>query len=634
MKMRLPLSLEVLAALASYAVALPSSSAAASSEYQRHHKRAPELLGSNFGIPTYNRTFDYIVVGGGNAGLPLAYRLAQDGKTQVAVIEAGSFYEISTGNTSQIPANDVYWTGTSLSDVNPLVDWGFHTTPQAGLGGAVAHYARGKTLGGCTARNYMAYQRPTTESMQVWADKVGDQSYTFENMLKWYKKSLNFQPPRRGQRFSNATPEYDQSTLNIGGPLNVSFPNYAQAFSTWIRNAFQELGIRPIKAFTSGNLIGSSWDVTTINSENGERASSEAAFLRPVLESGRTNLVVYPETLAKKVLFDGTKAIGVLVDTSGAEYVLSAKKEVIVSAGVFQSPQLLMVSGVGPAATLKQYDIPVVKDSPGVGQNMIDQLLFGPSYRVKVSTASSLAPGLSSYYEAVDKFYSKHGGPLSSPGGDFLGFEKIPQSLRSSFSNNTLKSLAEFPADWPEVEYLAVAAYFGNAKNLVEGSPADGSQYATLAIGLVAPTSRGNISISSSDMSDAPLINPNFLGTETDREVAIAAFRRVRQVFNSNAMAPVVDGQEVYPGSQYQTDNQILDYISSSFSLLFHASSTCKMGSANDSMAVIDPTAKVYGVQNLRVVDTSSFPILPPGHPMSTVYALAEKIAADIISGN
>lgn len=622
-----------LGALAILAAALPSS-ATSSSESQQHNKRSPELLGSNFGIPTYNRTFDYVVVGGGNAGLPLAYRLAQDGKTQVAVVEAGSFYEISTGNTSQIPGNDIYWTGTSLTDVNPLVDWGFHTTPQPGLGGAVAHYARGKTLGGCTARNYMAYQRPSTESMQVWADQVGDQSYTFENMLKWYTKSLNFQPPSWGQRFSNATPEYDQFTLGSGGPLNLSFPNYAQAFSTWIKKAFQELGFKPIKAFTSGELIGASWDVTTINSETGERASSEVAFLRPVLEAGQTNLVVYPQTLAKKVLFEGTKATGVLVDTSGTEYVLSANKEVIISAGTFQSPQLLMVSGVGPAATLKQHDIPVVKDSPGVGQNMIDQLLFGPSYRVKVSTASSLAPGLPSYYEAIDEFYTKQGGPLSSPGGDFLGFEKIPQSLRSSFSNETLKSLAEFPADWPEVEYLAVAAYFGNAKNLVFGSPTDGSQYATLAIGLVAPTSRGNISISSADMSDAPLINPNFLGTKTDREVAIAAFRRVRDVFNSSAMAQIVDGQEAYPGPHYQTDEQILDYISSSFSLLFHASSTCKMGLESDSMAVIDPTAKVYGVQNLRVVDASSFPLLPPGHPMSTVYALAEKIAANIISGN
>lgn len=369
-------------------------------------------------IRSQNTTFDYVIVGGGLAGLTLASRLSEDANTSVAVIEAGGFYEQLDGNLSQIPADDVMWTSKSTSDVNPLVDWGFNTTPQAGAFDQIVHYARGKALGGSTARNYMAYTRGTVDTYQKWANDVGDQSYAFDNIQQYFKKSLNFTPPDISKRGANATPEYDLSTLAQGGPLDVTYSNYAQAIATWFQKGMQAIGILPQNGFTSGHLNGSSWVLATINHTTGFRESSETGFLAPAL--GRPNLKVYNETLAKKILFRGNTAIGVRVESDGSLFAVLAGKEVIVSCGTFQSPQLLMVSGVGPAATLRQQDIRVIADRPGVGQNMWDHVLFGPSYRVNVQTASALAFG-DKLEIANEEFVEQQDGLLASPGGDFLG---------------------------------------------------------------------------------------------------------------------------------------------------------------------------------------------------------------------
>lgn len=216
----------------------------------------------------------------------------------------------------------------------------------------------------------MAYQRGTIGSYKQWADQVGDQSYAFENFLPYFEKSLNFTPPDQSKRAHNATPQYDLSTLGNGkGPLSVTFANYALAFSSWAQKGLAEIGIHPIDGFTSGKLFGSSYVLTTIEHSTMTRESSETAFLQPAL--GNPNLYVFQSTLGKKIIFDVNKrAIGVQVDTRGKIYNLSARKEVILSAGAFQSPQLLMVSGVGPKATLVKHNISVVADRPGVGQNM------------------------------------------------------------------------------------------------------------------------------------------------------------------------------------------------------------------------------------------------------------------------
>lgn len=266
-----------------------------------------------------------------------------------------------------IPAEDILWAGKSVTDVNPNVDWGFDTVPQAvkleppgllgsrtndaqGADNQVIHYARGKTLGGCTARNYMAYQRGTTEAYQRLGDEVGDQSYTFNALLPFFERSLNFTPPNDAKRGLNATPQYDARNLGAGGqPLDITFPNYALSFSTWIQKGLEVIGIKPINGFTSGRLLGSSFNIATIDQTTGLRESSETAFLQPAL--GRPNLVVYIHTLAKKILLENATATGVLVDTDNRTLTISAKREVILSAGALQSPQLLMVSGIGPKMT-------------------------------------------------------------------------------------------------------------------------------------------------------------------------------------------------------------------------------------------------------------------------------------------
>ena len=198
-------------------------------------------------------------------------------------------------------------------------------------------------------------------------------------------------------------------------------------------------------------------------------------------------------------------------------------------------------------------------------------------------------------------------------------WEKIPSSARRNFNNQTSTAIAVFHSDWPEIEYLNIAGYFGNQTNFITDAPNDGYNYASSIIALVAPLSRGNISISSADMHDQPLINPNWLTDPADVQVAIAGYKRVRQLFATKAMAPVLIGPEYFPGPSVQTDAQLLQTIRQSLNTVFHAAATCAMGKTNDTNAVVDSKARVIGVKNLRVVDASAFPFLPPGHPMATV---------------
>ena len=281
----------------------------------------------------------------------------------------------------------------------------------------------------------MAYQRTSKGALQRWADEVGDASYVYENISKYYLKSIHFSPPDETKRLANATPDYDISTLDGSGPLSVTYPNYAQAFSTWVAKAMSAIGIAPIDGFTSGSLNGSGWLINTINHTTGQRDSSETAFLRPYLN--RTNLVIYTNTLAEKVLFQDQVANGVQVTSANKTFTLSAKKEVIVSSGTFQSPQLLQVSGVGPADLLEQHNIDVVANRSGVGHGMNDHIFYGITYRVNVQTGTALSYG-DNFQRAVQQFNDNATGILASPGGDYAAYEKVPDALRSSFSQTVL----------------------------------------------------------------------------------------------------------------------------------------------------------------------------------------------------
>jgi choline dehydrogenase len=218
----------------------------------------------------------------------------------------------------------------------------------------------------------MAYQRGSKDSYNRWASLVGDTSYTWTSFLPYLQKSVHFTPPDARKRAKNATASYELDLLGPGrgtGPLSLTISNYAMAMSSWVQKGLAEIGVLPSSGFTSGTLAGSAYVLETIDAETQTRETSETAFLRPAMERG--NVIVFPQALAKKVVFDGAKrATGVVVDTAGKKYTINARREVVLSAGAFQSPQLLMVSGVGPRATLERVGVPVVVELPGVGQNM------------------------------------------------------------------------------------------------------------------------------------------------------------------------------------------------------------------------------------------------------------------------
>lgn len=293
------------------------------------------------------------VVGGGTAGLAIAARLAET--ASVAVIEAGGLYEIENGNQSVVPyyalTMGVLSTSTSYAR-QPLVDWDLISEPQKGAGNKRIHYARGKTLGGSSAINTMGYHRGTVGTHQRWADLVGDDSYKWDNVLPYFKKSTTFTPPNLAKRFpANATVLYDPTAFDNShhGPVQISYGNWIDVTTTWLAVAMESIGL-PLfpKGFSSGTLSGwGSWVTDEIKPEDATRSSSEASYLRQAIADPNSKITVYTHTQASKILFDsGKNANGVLVNTAGFEYTILAKEEVILSAGVFHSPQLLMLSGM------------------------------------------------------------------------------------------------------------------------------------------------------------------------------------------------------------------------------------------------------------------------------------------------
>lgn len=473
--------------------------------------------------------------------------------------------------------------------------------------------------------------------MDHWADQVGDQSYSFENIFPSFEKSVQYTPPSIQYKNSSNVQSNGAFAAN-GGPLQVSFGKYEDPFGSFSQAAFQTVGLPPIKGFQLGELIGSAYVPFTEDPTNGHRSSSESSFLHSTKDE-KVKLTVYNNTLAEKIVFHGADncATGVTVTSygtsgpKGGSYTLHARKEVIVSAGAFQSPQLLMVSGIGPRDTLQRFKIPVLHDSPGVGQNLWDQPFFGTTFRVDVPTASAPANNPKLQAAAIAEYVKSASGPLTNAGIPIIGWEKLPKDSASTLSPATQKALSTFASDWPQLEFLPIGDYLGNGSNFATGDPLDGYNYATIATALIAPLSRGNVTLASANMADAPLINPNWLTAQPDIEVAIAAFKRQRDVWK--ALSNITIGAEYFPGPQVQSDADILAFIRRNVIPIWHAAATCKMGKKSDPQAVIDTNMNVYGTTNLRVVDASSFPFLPPGHPQSTVYAIAEKIAAEILQG-
>lgn len=299
------------------------------------------------------------------------------------------------------------------------------------------------------------------------------------------------------------------------------------------------------------------------------RSSSET-FLQQSIENGAP-LTVYQMTQALQILFNNeTRATGVKVQSAGRNYTLSARNEVIVSAGAFHSPQLLMVSGIGPRDVLKQHSIPVLAHRPGVGQNMHDSCnAGGVTFPVSVISTSITQRDPEYKERAVEQFRTNGSGILTNGGGDVISFEKLPDSYRSHLSNATQARLAEWPADWPETEYV-----LSSSGRTLEGSTSTGKNYVSIGILLVGALSRGNVTIESASMLDKPLISTNWLLDEADQEVAVQAYRRIRE-FWSYVDQAVVAGAEEAPGGNVTSDADLLEYIRGAVAPIHHASSTC-----------------------------------------------------------
>jgi len=296
------------------------------------------LPGGNTGESGVDASYDYVVLGGGTAGLAMAYRLAESGTFKVAVVEAGDFYELVNGNVSTTPAYELQDGQVSASSVNysPQVDWQILTTPQTGLDNIQFHYPRGRTLGGSSALNYLCYNRGTTGSYQQWADAVNDQSYTFPNFLPFFRNSVTYTPANAEVRDANASviAPNPQAYQSSGGPVQVSYSNWAVPWSSWSRLGMLAAGFKETQDQVSGTLIGSNHFITTIDPKTQTRSSSESGYLQAFFENGKKNLKVYKNTQALKINFDSTKtAKGALVTSGGKSFTLTAKKEVVLSAG-------------------------------------------------------------------------------------------------------------------------------------------------------------------------------------------------------------------------------------------------------------------------------------------------------------
>ena len=438
------------------------------------------------------------------------------------------------------------------------------------------------------------------------------------------KKSFSFTPPDFRYRAENATVNYTLSTFDKpGGPVHLSYPKYAQPISSYGAEGYAKAGMKAAAGFLDGNMLGYGYWPFTLRAEDSTRSSTESAFLSRT--ATRTSLKIYQSCMARNLLFgENKRATGVNVTVAGTRpFVLKARKEVIVSSGFINSPHLLMVSGVGPRENLERYNIPVISDLSGVGQNLRDTpALGGVVHSTNLPGRSAFTRDASSFNNAVQGYLTNGSGPLSSPASDFVAWERFPKAFTANMSQSTLDYLNSLPSDWPNVEYPLQAA----VRTSTAGQIA--SDTGVIGILLTSASSKGNVTIQSADNTIAPIVHIGWLDSKEDQEMAVAAYRRARTI----AASISVLGDEIAPGSNVTTDVQILEYIKTKgMSAIHHGTSTCAMGKKASDGAVVDSKARVFGVTGLRVVDASSLPFQAPGHSQGVTYAHAEKLAQDII---
>jgi choline dehydrogenase len=524
---------------------------------------------------------DYVIVGAGSAGCALAYRLSEDGKNTVILIEYGGS---DAGPLIQMPA------AFSIPMNTSVYDWGFATEPEPHLGGRVLATPRGKVLGGSSSINGMVYVRGHARDFDHWADE-GAAGWGFADVLPYFKRMENAHGGEAGWRGTN-------------GPLHVQRGRRENPLFEAFIEAGRQAGFETTADYNGSKQEGFGPMEQTIH--KGRRWSAANAYLKPALKRNNVSLV---RGLARRVTIENHRATGVEILADKQIQVVKAKREVVLAASAVNSPKLLMLSGVGPAAHLAEHGIEIIADRPGVGQNLQDHLeLYVQQRSLKPITLNSQL-GL----------FSK-----ALIGAQWLLFRSGPGATNHFEAAAFVRSAAG--VDYPDIQYHflpAAVRYDGK-------SAADGHGFQA-HVGPMRSKSRGAVTLRSPDPADKPVIRFNYMSHPDDWADFRHCIRLTREIFAQDAFTPF-RGEEIAPGADCVTDDDLDAYVREHVESAYHPCGTCRMGRADDPMSVIDPECRVIGVERLRVVDSSIFPRITNGNLNAPSIMVGEK-ASDMILG-
>ncbi|MBY6044595.1 choline dehydrogenase [Phaeobacter italicus] len=527
---------------------------------------------------------DYVIVGAGSAGCAIAYRLSEAGH-KVLVIEHGGS---DAGPFIQMP-------GALSYPMNmPLYDWGYKSQPEPHLGGRELVTPRGKVIGGSSSINGMVYVRGHAGDYNHWAES-GATGWSYADVLPYFKRMETWTPRGQGG---------DPDWRGKDGPLHVTRGPRDNPLHDAFVQAGEQAGYPVTEDYNGEQQEGFGPMEMTVY--KGQRWSAANAYLKPALKRDNCELT---RAFARRVVIEEGRAVGVEVERGGKVEVIRANREVILSASSINSPKLLMLSGIGPAAHLAEHGIEVVADRPGVGQNLQDHLEFYFQY------ASKQPITLYKYWNLLGKAWV---------GAQWL-FTKTGLGASNQFESAAFIR-SDKGVDYPDIQYhfLPIAVrYDGQAAAEGHGFQAH--------VGPMRSDSRGEITLASSDPKDAPKILFNYMSTEKDWEDFRKCIRLTREIFGQDAMKPFVK-HEIQPGDALQSDEELNGFIREHVESAYHPCGTCKMGAVDDPMAVVDPECRVIGVDGLRVADSSIFPRITNGNLNGPSIMTGEK-ASDHILG-
>ncbi|WP_460451462.1 GMC family oxidoreductase [Alsobacter sp. SYSU BS001988] len=527
-------------------------------------------------------SYDYIVCGAGSAGCVLANRLSADPKARVLVLEAGG---MDNWIWYHIPVGYLFAIG------NPRSDWMFTTEPQAGLNGRAIAYPRGKVIGGSSAINAMIYMRGQAADYDGWR-QLGLTGWGWEDVLPAFLAQEDHAAPPNAFHRS-------------GGEWRVEYPRVRWDILDAFQDAAEEIGIRKVVDFNTGDNEGSSY--FQVNQKRGRRWSAARGFLRPALK--RPNLRLETGVLVERVLVEEGRAVGVVYRQGGVEKTARAAGEVVLSAGAVASPKLLQLSGVGPGGLLQEHGIPVLRDLPGVGENLQDHLQIRPVFKVTGVRTLNID------YQSLIK--------RGLMGAEWALLRTGPLTMAPSQLGLFTRSSPDYAT--PNLQFHVQPLSLDKF-----GDPMHAFAAFTASVCNLRPASRGTVRIRSSDAAAPPAISPNYLAAEEDRRVAADALKLVRRIVRARALERF-HPEEYKPGAHLTSEEDLAKAAGDVSSTIFHPVGTAKMGVADDPLAVLDERLRVRGVERLRVIDASSMPRITSGNTNSPTMMIAEKGARMIL---